>query len=70
MCRRATIGRKHALLLAWQLLTGHANFEAGRWDTRYIGTKRVISRREPEDDEDERIAFEESAVFGSVEMVS
>ena len=70
MCRRASKGRKRALLLTWQLLTGHADFEAGQWDKRYIGTKGVVSRREPEDDEDEQIAFDESAVFGSAEMDS
>jgi len=70
MCRRATIGRKRALLLLWQLLTGHANFQAGQWDKRYIGTKGVVSRRGPQDDEDEQIEFDESAVFGSAAMDS
>ena len=56
--------------LAWQLLTDHVNFEAGRWDTRYIGTKGVVSRRELKDDEDEQIEFDEYTVFGSVEMDS
>jgi len=70
MCRRTSKGRKRALLLTWQLLTGHADFKAGQWDKRYIGTKGLVSRREPEDDEDEQIAFDESAVFGSTEMDS
>jgi hypothetical protein len=49
-------------------LTGNAEFEAGQWDERYIGTKGVVSVREFEDDEEEQIAFDESAVFGSTEM--
>jgi hypothetical protein len=68
--RRATTGRKRALLLASQSLTSHANFEAGHGDTLYIGTKGVISRREPEDDDDEQITFDEPAVFRSAEMDS
>ena len=59
-----------ALLLVWQLLTDHADFQAGQRDNRYIGTKGVVSYREPEDDEEEQIAFDESAVFGSAEMDS
>ena len=70
MCRRASKGRQRALLLAWQLLTGHADFEAGQGEKRYIGTQGVVSRREVEDDEDEQIAFDESAVFGSAEIAS
>ena len=68
ICRRSSEGRKRALLLAWQLLTGNADFEAGQWDERYIGTKGVVSLRDFEDDEEEQIAFDESAVFGSTEM--
>ena len=70
LSRRCSKGRKRALLLTWQLLTGHADFKAGQWDKRYIGTKGVVSYREFEEDEDEQISFDEFAVFGSTEMDS
>ena len=58
MCRSASKERKRALILTyWQLLTGHAGFEAGQWNKRFIGIKGAASRREAEDDEDEQIAF-------------
>ena len=55
--RRFKHSRQRAYWLVWKLLKGYEHFHEGKNDPRWIGSDGVTTPREPEDDEEDQVAY-------------